>query len=279
MHPDQLKFTSNARDVMTVGVPGTWYKESPARVDGIRTGGPIAVSESSALRMVRERAARRRAEEERLFLLEREQAAVAELRREVTQKTRILENMLDAVIVTDSEGRYVMVNEAAGHLLGMDPSDMIGLGLAEQPWKTFDEAGEALEHNQRPFVRALHGERASMIQRIETVDDEPALVTMLARLLSSDGHQIAVATSGEEALTVLAGTPTDVVISDLGMGAGMNGWDLAAAVRELPGQPHFILTTGWGAEIEPDEARARGVLAVVSKPYRLPDLRKILNTL
>jgi CheY-like chemotaxis protein len=115
--------------------------------------------------------------------------------------------------------------------------------------------------------------------RILVVDDEPALVTMLARLLSSDGHEVAIATSGEEAVETLADRPVDVVVSDLGMGAGMNGWDLAAVVRTLPGPPHFILTTGWGAEIEPEEAASRGVLAVVSKPYRLPDLRKILNTL
>ena len=70
--------------------------------------------------------------------------------------------------------------------------------------------------------------------RILVVDDEPALVTMLARLLSSDGHEVAAATSGEEALTILAGRPIDVVISDLGMGAGMNGWDLAAAVAGCP---------------------------------------------
>ena len=60
---------------------------------------------------------------------------------------------------------------------------------------------------------------------------------------------------------------------------GMNGWELAEAVRAMPERPAFILTTGWGAEIDPEEAAARGVLAVVSKPYRLPDLRKILNTL
>ena len=115
--------------------------------------------------------------------------------------------------------------------------------------------------------------------RILVVDDEPALVTLLVRLLGSDGHEVASATSGEEALSVLASTPIDVVISDLGMGAGMNGWDLAAAVRALPNRPHFILTTGWGAEIEPSEAVAHGVLAVVSKPYRLPRLRAILNAL
>jgi CheY-like chemotaxis protein len=117
------------------------------------------------------------------------------------------------------------------------------------------------------------------ILRILVVDDEPALVTMLARILRSDGHQVMVATSGEEAIAILANAPADVVISDLGMGAGMNGWDLAAAVRTMPGPPHFILTTGWGAEIDPAAAITRGVHAVVSKPYRLPDLRKVLAAL
>ena len=115
--------------------------------------------------------------------------------------------------------------------------------------------------------------------RILVVDDEPALVTMLARILGSDGHQVTVATSGEEALAILANAHADVIISDLGMGAGMNGWDLAAAVRTMAGPPHFILTTGWGAEIDPEEALTRGVHAVVSKPYRLPDLRKVLAAL
>ncbi|HZO26746.1 MAG TPA: response regulator [Chloroflexota bacterium] len=202
----------------------------------------LAAAVNAALETARERAARRRAEEALVEALERERAVVAELRRKNAEKTLILENMLDAVIVTDSEGRYAMVNGAAGRLLGMDPD----------------------------VERHL---------RIVVVDDEPALVTMLARLLSSEGHELSMATSGEEALAILAGKPIDVVISDLGMGAGMNGWELAAAVQALPGRPRFILTTGWGAEIDPEDAAARGVPAVVSKPYRPPDLRKILNTI
>ncbi|MCC7369925.1 MAG: PAS domain S-box protein [Chloroflexi bacterium] len=116
-------------------------------------------------------------------------------------------------------------------------------------------------------------------QTILVVDDEPALVTMLSRILESDGHTVLVAMSGEEALSLLATSSVDVVISDLGMGSGMNGWDLAAAVQQQPHPPQFILTTGWGAEIDPDEALERGVRAVIAKPYRLPDLRKVLQEL
>jgi ActR/RegA family two-component response regulator len=34
----------------------------------------------------------------------------------------------------------------------------------------------------------------------------------------------------------------------------------------------FLLATGWGAAIDPVEARTRGVEAVLAKPYQLADL-------
>ena len=65
--------------------------------------------------------------------------------------------------------------------------------------------------------------------RVLVVDDEPALGRMLAQLLHVDGHQVVVATSGEEALGLFSRSsePFDLIVSDVGMGAGMNGWELA----------------------------------------------------
>jgi CheY-like chemotaxis protein len=123
------------------------------------------------------------------------------------------------------------------------------------------------------------------------VDDAPEAESYVARPLRPDlplANVLRIPGQAElsEALAhdrfdvvILARSRVDVVISDLGMGAGMNGWELAASLRTLPDQPHFIRTTGWGAEIDPEEAAERGAVAVVSKPYRLLDLRKILTTL
>jgi hypothetical protein len=38
----------------------------------------------------------------------------------------------------------------------------------------------------------------------------------------------------------------------------------------------FLLATGWGAAIDPGEARAKGVEAVLNKPYQLVDLLQAL---
>ena len=69
--------------------------------------------------------------------------------------------------------------------------------------------------------------------RILAVDDEPALTKAVVRLLRPIGHLVTTASSGEEALEQLAAQPFDVVLSDVGMGAGMSGWDLAERVRDV----------------------------------------------
>jgi CheY-like chemotaxis protein len=126
---------------------------------------------------------------------------------------------------------------------------------------------------------AAVAEAGARPRRILVVDDEPALGSMLARLLEIDAHIVMVATSGAEALDLLVQFGAEVIVSDLGLGAGINGWDLAAAVREHQPRPFFILATGWGAEIDADEAASRGVDVVISKPYRMPDFRRVLADL
>jgi diguanylate cyclase (GGDEF)-like protein len=112
--------------------------------------------------------------------------------------------------------------------------------------------------------------------RILAVDDEPLIGKMVARLVHKDGHVVVTATSGEEAIDALSHEAFDVVVSDIGMGAGMNGWELAEHIRRRWPLMGFVLATGWGAQIDPDEARVRGVDAVLAKPYR-PD--ELLSTL
>ena len=52
----------------------------------------------------------------------------------------------------------------------------------------------------------------------------------------------------------------------------MNGWELLDRVRADGWTIPFVLSTGWGAQIDPVEAVARGADSVLSKPYRLADV-------
>ena len=112
--------------------------------------------------------------------------------------------------------------------------------------------------------------------RILAVDDEPMMTKAVVRMLKPSGHLVSVAASGEEALEKLAEQTFDVVVSDMGMGAGMNGWELADAVRSRWPSVRFMLATGWGAALDPRETESKGVEAVLSKPYHPVELLQAL---
>ena len=137
------------------------------------------------------------------------------------------------------------------------------------------DAAESAQPLPAPTTSAPEtGEATSL--RCLVVDDEPRLARMLATMLRRLGHQAETAVSGEEALEILAVQTIDLLLTDVGMGPSMNGWELAERALQLrPGLP-VILATGWGASIDLDEARARGIIAVLSKPYRQADLEQVL---
>jgi CheY-like chemotaxis protein len=110
---------------------------------------------------------------------------------------------------------------------------------------------------------------------ILVVEDEQQLARMAGMVLTQRGHHVVVVDSFEQAMEHLEAEPFELIISDLGLGTGKNGWDLAQEVRARWPSTRFVLVTGWGAAIDPKEAQARGVHEVIAKPYRIADLRQI----
>jgi signal transduction histidine kinase/ActR/RegA family two-component response regulator len=126
--------------------------------------------------------------------------------------------------------------------------------------------GLAAPVNMSPTLAAL---------RILVVDDDRAVGSMVRRLGRVDGHDVSVAMCAEEALEKLNHEAFDVVLSDLGLGTGLDGWQLAAAVRSRWPGIHVLLATGT-AGIDPAAARTRGVDGVLTKPYSPAELRSAL---
>jgi CheY-like chemotaxis protein len=85
------------------------------------------------------------------------------------------------------------------------------------------------------------------------------------------------ASSGPDGLAMLATQTVDAVFTDLSM-PGMDGFELAAVVREAYPATKIVLITGFGGTIDHDEAR-RFVDAVVSKPFLYSTLANVLGCL
>jgi signal transduction histidine kinase len=137
-------------------------------------------------------------------------------------------------------------------------------------------AGSGPDHDVEGQVSAPAAESSPGL-RVLVVDDEPQLTRVAAMILGREGHEVTTAPSGEVALEFLRSGRFDALVSDVSMGAGMNGWELARRARQLRPGLRIVLATGYGAAIDPAEAVRRGVDAVVAKPYRARTLGETLR--
>ena len=100
------------------------------------------------------------------------------------------------------------------------------------------------------------------------VDDEPLMTELFNHFMSKRGFQVLTASSGREALEIVAreGKTIRMVITDMTM-PGMDGLDLArqllAAAPEIP----LLLATGHEPDMEM-VADLPNVVDVVRKPYQ-----------
>jgi DNA-binding NtrC family response regulator len=76
------------------------------------------------------------------------------------------------------------------------------------------------------------------------VDDEASMLSSLQRLLRRENYRILVASSGEEALTLLAENEVGVIISDQRMPA-MSGTELLTRVRKMHPKTVRIILSGY----------------------------------
>jgi CheY-like chemotaxis protein len=94
--------------------------------------------------------------------------------------------------------------------------------------------------------------------RVLLVDDNPDALSISSLLFAAEGHIVTMATNPAEALGHAAATRSEVVVLDIGM-PGMNGFDLARAIRALDQKPRPLIIALSGYT-EPEHIR-RGIEA------------------
>jgi CheY-like chemotaxis protein len=120
--------------------------------------------------------------------------------------------------------------------------------------------------------------QAAASLQILIADDDDAVRNILQQLLIRQGHRVDAVASGEAALQQLSRSAYDLLCSDLGMPL-MSGWELIHRARTRHPQLHTFLITGWGDQIDHDEARRRGVDRVLTKPFDSEQLRTVIATI
>jgi two-component system, OmpR family, KDP operon response regulator KdpE len=106
--------------------------------------------------------------------------------------------------------------------------------------------------------------------KILVVDDEPQIRRMMRATLTSSGHQVDEARTGEEALEKFREFLPDLVLLDLNM-PGMGGVEACRSIRAGSDVPIIILTVR-NTEKEKVEALDAGADDYVSKPFGMQEL-------
>lgn len=131
-------------------------------------------------------------------------------------------------------------------------------------------------------VPAIHDDEGEPIRlcgtRVLAVDDEPSARDVLASALLSCGATVSTAASVSEALRALRGASFDVVISDIAM-PELDGYELVARARELPGCEHLpmIALTAHAGDADRAKALRAGFDRHLAKPIDVRALARCVS--
>lgn len=108
------------------------------------------------------------------------------------------------------------------------------------------------------------------------VDDEPYILQISQWVLRQE-FRVLTATSGEEALAILAAEPVDVVISDMRMPT-MSGLDFLREAKRLRPAAQRILATAYTTHEDTLAAiHDVGIFKVLSKPWESDELLTLVR--
>jgi CheY-like chemotaxis protein len=123
----------------------------------------------------------------------------------------------------------------------------------------------------RAVIRLTTSE--GMNVNILLVEDEESIRFAAAEFMRERGHTVTVAANAEGAMEILRQSPTDVLVTDVGL-PGMSGDVFAAEARAM--QPSLRIVFATGLDRIPDPREGAGPV-LLRKPYDADALEEALN--
>jgi PAS domain S-box-containing protein len=112
--------------------------------------------------------------------------------------------------------------------------------------------------------------------KILVIDDEGNVCELLKDILTDKGHKVETASNGSQGVEIFKGNRFDLVFTDLGM-PGMSGWQVAEEIKKINRKVPVVLITGWGVQLKDYELREKGVDFLVSKPFQVDQVLKLVQ--
>ena len=113
-------------------------------------------------------------------------------------------------------------------------------------------------------------------RKILIVDDEPIARDNLAHILKKDGYSPLLAENGQQAIDILEREEVDLVLTDLRM-PGLDGMAVLTETKNLWPSTEVVVITGYASVDTAVEAMRQGAYHYISKPFKINELRAIVE--
>lgn len=139
-------------------------------------------------------------------------------------------------------------------------------------------AKEAVKEQPELQEKAISNSRFGNLETVLVVDDEYELLEVASTYVEEMGFRVLAATNGEQALRTLAKNPNiELLLTDIVMPGGINGVELAAAVRKINPQVKVLYTSGFPEGVIADKSGAQLDAPLVAKPYSRDGLARAIS--
>lgn len=112
---------------------------------------------------------------------------------------------------------------------------------------------------------------ASIAARVLVVDDEPRLVRLVSEILKTAGYRIISAANAREATEKVALEQPDLVLLDVLLGAGLNGYEVCREIREFS-DVAVVMLTAKATEADVLAGFEAGADDYLTKPFSAKEL-------
>ena len=109
-------------------------------------------------------------------------------------------------------------------------------------------------------------------ESILVVDDVQSQREIATSMLNKIGYNAESVASGEEAIDYLKGKPTDLLLLDMIMDPGINGFETFERIREIYPEQKAVIASGFSDPQQIKEAARIGARAYLKKPYSLENI-------
>ena len=118
--------------------------------------------------------------------------------------------------------------------------------------------------------------------RVLVMDDEEAVRNVLTDMLESMGYEVEGSGNGAEAVKLFSDASKldrrfDIVIMDLTIPGGMGGKEAVKILLEMDPEVKVIVSSGYSNDPVMAEYKKYGFSGVISKPFKVADLSKMLT--